>query len=227
MNITTTFLASAVLAASVSPVFAAGFASSTGTGAPPASLGPYTLTPFSVDYDDPRTGFVPDVPSPLGGTLLFSEAMEILTVGDTWGTWSHGFSGDVYAVDLNLPSPFAVTLDLPASTSAFLFYAQPSPLGFFDVSAVLDDGTMLTQSVDGDGGAAGFGFWAAPGGSLVSITVSSEFDYALGEFSIAGVVVPESGTFAVGLMALGLVGIPLVHRWSARRSPGSFASRPR
>ncbi len=226
MNFTVLVITGVAMVASVAPSFAAGTAVSTGTTPPPAVLGPYPLTAFPLGSDDPRSGLVLDVPSPLGGAVLFSEAMEILQANSPgWATWSHGFTGDIYATPFGAPpgglsSPFAVTLDLPADTGAFLFYVQPGPFGVFNISAVLDDGTSLTQSVDGDGGATGFGFWASLGGSLLSITISSdtlsnEFDYALGEFNIARSIpyVPESGTYAVGMLALGALLIPVARRF--------------
>lgn len=202
----------------VTPVFGLGSALSTGESAPPGTLGPYSLTPFPFGYDDPRTGFVADVPSPLGGMLIFSSAMEILTVGSGWASWSHGFDGDVYAVDLAVLNPegkYEVTLDLPVETGAFLFYAEPAVDGEFTITARLDDGTLLSQEVQGTAGAKGFGFWASPGSSLASITVSSEFenvDFAIGEFSIARAVVPEGGTVVVGGLMLGLLGVPVLRR---------------
>lgn len=209
----------AVLAASALPLFAAGSAVSTGTSAPPSTLGIYTLTPFQ--YDDPRVGFVNDVPSPLGGDVLFSSSMEVMTVGVEWGTWSHGYSGDVYAVDLqvlNVNSQYEVTLTLPPETGAFLFYAEPSFDGEFTISARLDDGTLLTQEVQGTQGAAGFGFLAPDGGSLSSITVLSEIaniDFAIGEFSIARTtaLVPETGTTMAGIVAIGFAVVPILRRF--------------
>jgi hypothetical protein len=217
-------LIGAVLAASVSPIFAAGSVVSTGTDAPPTTLGLYTLTPFPLGYDDPRTGWVSDVPSPLGGSVMFSRAMEILEVGSSWGSWSHGFIGDVYAVELgiqNANDQYSVTLQLPPKTGAFLFYAQPAIDGLFTISASLDDGTLLSQEIEGLGGAAGFGFMAPQGASLSSIVILSEIpnvDFAIGEFNIARSLplIPEAGTTGVGLLALGLVMVPVVRRFRVR-----------
>lgn len=214
----------AVLAASMSPIFAAGSIVSTGTDAPPTTLGLYTLTPFPLGYDDPRTGWVTEVPSPLGGSVVFSEAMEILQIGAGWSTWSHGFLGDVYAVDLNIlnaNNQYSVTLELPPKTGAFLFYAEPAFDGLFTISASLDDGTLLSQEIEGLSGAAGFGFTAPKGASLSSIVVLSEIpnvDFAIGEFNIARTIplIPEAGTTVAGLLALGLVVVPVARRFSMR-----------
>ncbi len=207
-------LAGAVLVASMSPTLAAGLAVSTGTAAPPTTLGAYTLSEFSFGYDDPRSGFVSDVPSPLGGSVVFGSPLEILKIGVEWESWSHGFDGDVYAVDLAILNPigqYEVTLELPPETGAFLFYAEPAFDGLFTISATLDDGTSLSQEVAGFAGATGFGFLAPLGAGLSSIRVLSEIpnvDFAIGEFRISGMLppVPEPGTAAAGLLALGLVG---------------------
>jgi len=217
----TTVFALSVLAAN--STLAASSASSTGTGAPPTQLGPYTLTAFPVGYDDLRTGVVTDVPTPLGGTLFFSEGMEILEVGSSWSGWSHGFAGDVYAIaDFNRPGPFSITLTLPSNTGAFLFYGQPSPFVLLELTATLDDGTSLSQDVHGDplesdGGAKGYGFWAPLGGALASITVTSDFDFALAEFGIARALpnVPEAGNWMAGVAAAGLLGFHVIRRRSA------------
>ena len=221
-------LVGAVLTASISPIFAAGGVTPLGTGAPPTRLGPYSLTPFPFGYDDPRTGWVADVPSPLGGSVVFSSAMEVLPIGDppnAWRTWSHGFTGDVYAVDLaifNANGLYEVRLDLPAQTGAFLFYAEPGFEGLFTISARLDDGTTLRQEVEGFEGAAGFGFTAPLGASLSSIFVLSEIpnvDFAIGEFNIARTLalVPEAGTTCAGLLALGLAAFSVARRFPSRR----------
>jgi hypothetical protein len=147
-----------------------------------------------------------------------------MTVGSGWRTWSHGFTGDVYAVDLgilNANDQYSVTLQLPPKTGAFLFYAEPAFDGLFTISASLDDGTTLSQEVDGLSGAAGFGFMAPEGASLSQIAVLSEIpnvDFAIGEFSIARTLplVPEAHTLWAGLLALGLVGVPVVRRFSVR-----------
>lgn len=220
VNNSSIFLAGALFAASMPSLLGAGSVISTGTGVPPTVLGPYALIPFPVGYDDPRSGFVNDVPAPIGGQVVFSSAMEILPVGAGWGSWSHGFSGDVYAVDLailNANNQYEVTLSLPPETGAFLFYAEPAFDGLFTITAQLDDGTTLSQDIEGIGGAAGFGFWASIGASLSSISILSDIpnvDFALGEFNIGRAIpfVPESGTAMVGLLAFGLVALPLALR---------------
>src|SRR5215510_10001821 len=69
-----------------------------GDGAPGATLGPFTMTQFALD---PRAEFdvVSSVPSPLGGDVGFSPDLVHLIAGSGWGSWSHGYTGDVYWTD--------------------------------------------------------------------------------------------------------------------------------
>lgn len=183
------------------------------------------LSEFSFGYDDPRTGFVSDVPSPLGGSVVFGSPLEILKIGVEWESWSHGFDGDVYAVDLAILNPngqYEVSLDLPPQTGAFVFYAEPAFDGLFTISARLDDGTSLSQEIEGFSGATGFGFLAPLGSALSSITVLSEIpnvDFAIGEFRISGTLppVPESATTLAGWLAVTLAAGSVARRFVRSR----------
>src|SRR5687768_13706855 len=88
-----------------------------GTAAPPATLGPYTITPFGADVQPLNTN-VTTVAGPTG-TLTFSAPVSHRAVGSGWATWSHGYTGDVYYTD----TATSVTMTMPAGTGAFRFYA--------------------------------------------------------------------------------------------------------
>jgi len=182
-------LATALVAAFAVPVLAAGpagaavtFDGSPGTAAPPATLGPYTMTPFGADGRDDFTP-VTSVDDP-AGTITFSETLSKLTVGASWATWSHGYTGPVYSTD----GALSVTIGLPGGTRAFYFYAEPDAFGSFDVTATAQDGTTSGPvSVEGSAGATYFGFYGDPDNPLASITVTAEADaggFAIGEFGI-------------------------------------------
>lgn len=188
--------------------------SNLGTAAPPVTLGSYTMTPFPLD---PRSlvGFpiVADVPSPLGGVVGFAPGLSHRRIGMGWATWSHGYTGDVY-----FNTGTTTVLTLPANTGAFYFYAEPNNFGIFTITATAQDGTSLTQMVNGMAGAAGWGFRHEGGvaGSLTSITIVSAAGAAgsaVGEFGIAnvaGVGVPEPSSLV--LFGLGGVGAAVLVR---------------
>lgn len=183
-----------------------------GTAAPSTIVGGiYLLTPFPAD---PRPEFDPvsDVPSPLGGNVGLDTDLDHLVVPFSWGSWSHGYVGDVYAFPAGaVGSPdFTLTFTLPADTAAFVFYAEPADFGIFDFSAVAAGGPLLSSPVDGDGGAVGFAFYADPGETLGPITITSSASFAVGEFSIAAV--PEASTSLGSLLGAAVLGGTVLRR---------------
>ncbi|MFO0972176.1 MAG: PEP-CTERM sorting domain-containing protein [Phycisphaerae bacterium] len=173
---------------------------SLGTAAPPGSLGGFTMQSFALD-GQPLFVNVGSVAGPTGPISL-TPALDHRQIGLGWATWSHGYAGDVYYQ----PNGGSSTVGLPAGTKAFILYAEPDPFAIFDISATANDGTTITQSVDGSGGAKGYGFHVTGGSSLTSVTVSLPGTaYAIGEFSIG---VPEPTTMSL----LGLVGAALLRR---------------
>jgi hypothetical protein len=184
-----------------------------GDAAPPATLGPFTMTPFAPDLR-PEFDPVNSVPSPLGGDVTFSPDLVHLVVGSSWASWSHGFLGDVYWTDGGL----SASLTLPPNTGAFFLYAQPNQAQSFDITVETQDGTPVTQTVDGNGGASLFGFYTTEGSLISSITISSSEEFAIGEFGIAlarGAGVPDTVPWAPGIASLAFLGFALLQRRSA------------
>ena len=180
---------------------------SLGTGAPPLTLGGWTMTAFPADTVNPvyqaSNADVTAVPGP-GGGLTFSQALTHDIAGNVntgWATWSHGYAGDVYDT-IDSADPTSVTLGLPAATHAFYLYVEPAPYDWYTITATAQDGTGFSQTVFGGGGATGFGFYGASGADvLTSITISGlNTDFAIGEFGISAV--PEPSTMIAGALML-------------------------
>jgi MYXO-CTERM domain-containing protein len=174
-----------------------------GTGAPPATVGPYAMIPFGVD-NRPIFSDVLDVTPADGaptGPISFDTPMSHRQVGNGWATWSHGYTGDMYYTNGALD----VTIAMPAGTAAFYMYAEPDPFDAYNMTVVTDDGNILTIPVVGNSGANGFGFWTA-GAPIATVTISADVDFAIGEFGIAQV--PTPGAAAM----IGLGGLAAVRR---------------
>jgi len=207
-----------VFVAAMGSLVASPIGVSLGTGGPPGQLGGFDMTAFGPDpaaIGSSVLALTPPATSPVTGSLVFDTALTHYSVGDnSWASWSHGYTGDVYWYDVfgNGGSSDSLVLWLPAGTRAFDFYVEPSsffsPLTF-ELTAMDTAGTTFTmaQNINGQGGAMGFGFYSdAVGESLTKITVTG-FDtwpdgFAVGEFGInhqAGQNVPESGTTAAWL----------------------------
>ncbi|MCC6679193.1 MAG: hypothetical protein IT436_18865 [Phycisphaerales bacterium] len=184
---------------------------SLGTGAPPALVPAGQGVDWPIHYAplDPRPTFADetrvDIDAATGCFITFSSPMSHRRIGAGWATWSHGYTGDVYYS--NGLTSITMELHSPEKIDYFGFYGEPNPFGVFAMTATGSDGSstaMSTQFPDGSSGATGWGFYtSAPGTGLVSVTVSSDVDFALGEFGMHKV--PGPGVLAMlgaaGLMA--------------------------
>jgi hypothetical protein len=177
-----------------------------GTGAPPASIGGQLMTPFPPD-GSPLFSVLSSLPSPLGGSLGFAPSVDHRMIGLGWATWSHGYTGDVYYTQ----GATSLTFGIPAGTTAFYFYAEPNPFSVH-MMTVTSGGVSFSKAIDGSGGAGGFGIYDLAG--LGSITISSDVDFAVGEFGIsrACCTVPEPGSSLV-FLGIGLAGLS---KWRKR-----------
>lgn len=163
------------------------FDGSPGTAAPPATLGSNAMTKFAAD-PQALLANVSSVAAPTG-TLGFSPSLSHRKVGLGWLTWSHGYTGDVYAT-----AGTSATLTLPANTVAFYLYVEPNIQSSANVTATSNGGvTSGAVNVNGNAGAKYFGFYATGSDTLTSITISvpaPALGFGIGEFGIAYKVVP-------------------------------------
>ena len=193
----------AVVCSITSVASAAIVAVDTGTGAPPGTLGPYSISALPFD----TTAVYSDVTSapgnpPLTGDVGFSIPCSLRHIGMGWMTWSHGYTGVVYFTNYST----SVRLDIPDDTAAFLTYVEPNPFSWQSITATAQDGTSLTLQVHGSSGANGFGFYGTDGDEIVTVTISSGTDFAFGE--LYGALIPEPGSLSL----LGLAGLFVLRR---------------
>lgn len=178
-----------------------------GTGTPPALVPAGQAAGWPIHYapPDPRPVFGDetrvDIDAATGCFITFSSPMSHRQIGSGWATWSHGYTGDVYYSN----GLTAITMELhsPELIDYFGFYGEPNPFGVFAMTATGSDGSgtaTSTQFPDGSSGATGWGFFTSvPGTGLVSVMVSSDVDFALGEFGMHKV--PGPGALVMGALA--------------------------
>jgi hypothetical protein len=162
------------------------------TGPPPETLCGCEMTPF---LEDPRPVYenVESVPSPCpsGADVLFSIPMNHRRVPESWMTWSHGYTGDVYFTN---SSP-EVTLTLPPGSCGFYFYVQPSEwlLAEFQVT-VNGEFSCEPFSVEGQGGATYVGVCGTDLETIRIVNTDGIADgFAVGEFGICCACGPVYG----------------------------------
>lgn len=188
---------------------------SPGTAAPPGTLGGHVMGAFPVDGSaegSPATTLTPPAAFPGVGDLQFATALTHYRAGMGWDTWSHGYTGDVYATD-----DHELVMTLPTGTLAFYFYLQPNFKDVFEFE-VTSATTSDLLDVDGNGGARYVGIYTDdPLDPLQSVTVrqtTMDSDgFAVGEMAVN--VVPEPSAIA-SVVGLGLAGFGVWRRRPAR-----------
>ena len=85
-------------------------------------------------------------------------------------------------------------------------------MDWYEIVATTPAGTNISQMVEGNAGAAYYGFYGTDGDLLNTITVSSGVDFAVGEFGIAGGVVPLPGAALLASIGLGYASMRLRRR---------------
>jgi hypothetical protein len=105
---------------------------------------------------------------------------EVLVAGDTWATWSGGYTGDV----VYFPGSTQVTFSLKGAV-AFGFEVEPDQFETESLTVTLSNGQSqtITDDVNGQSGAQFFGF-VGTGITSVTITDNSGDSFAIGDFDI-------------------------------------------
>lgn len=187
-----------------------------GTGAPPSTVGGYSMTAFDLD---PRANgvLVNSVASPIDGIVEFEDANgnslqlrhETATSWQNGNLWSHGYTGDVYVAPL--PEINWVELILPSNTQAFSFGVGASFSGVGWIEAYDEKGnTYFENFTVSPGSAKGFGFYTdTTECSQLTKIIVEPVEWAVGEFAISqgecgGSTVPEPNILF--LYMLGLMG---------------------
>jgi hypothetical protein len=164
-----------------------------GTAPPPAFLGGIPVIPFDLAPQEqiPDHTEVLEIPGAPTGPIPVNDVLEKLTVPTTFPSWSHGYTGPVFA---KIPPMSEGTepnreLTLPAGTRAFYLYLQVVAKGPENVSVRSGD-AVLGAVVDPDGGATGFAFYTDDPDEFLSEIVINRFDFGLAELGIGGEGVP-------------------------------------
>lgn len=167
-----------------------------------------------ISFSDPDEALI-DAISGSGLTLQFTSAMRASTVGNNWASW--GSPPDTESavprvlwsgLDDDFMPVTSMTLLLSHAVSIFGFEAEPGPtefhaleVSFFAKGILLE---RITRSVNGDAGARLFAAQAPPGELFDAVTVTSDVDWAVGQFRFA-TDIPTPSTFStllIGLFAL-------------------------
>lgn len=164
----------------------------------PVTFAPLDTRPQFADYTD--------VTFSATASLTFNNPLNHRRVGESWGTWSHGYLGDVYRNYSSEGQPIIMTLLSTVGFDYFSFYAEPGPFTELDITALGLDSTgatvSLLQPVHGQAGAKGWGFYSTGGSTLTSITVTIEAQgFAVGEFSYHERVPAPGALSVMGLAA--------------------------
>ncbi len=149
------------------------------------SVCPYA--PLEVLFSDVDLyGFTATIPSSLGDVLL-DPAHSVRAIEFGWGTWSHGYMGQVFE---NAGYSWGV-YTMPPGVGAFDAYVEPGPFQWvpFAITGYASDGSSVTieEEIHGYHGASHFGFYTTGGASLIKVEIDTLIPnhFAIGELRLA------------------------------------------
>ena len=128
-------------------------------------------------------------------TLTFAMPLTVFQVPNSWATWCCGYTGQVLYTNGSNSTTWTIS-----PVSGFGLFMEPDNFSDYDMTLTLSDGSTLTQTVSGSGGASFFG-WVGAG--VTSLTLSTtDVDFAAGDMFTAASAVPEPGSLAILAAAL-------------------------
>jgi len=157
----------------------------------------------------PGVSSVSSLIDPFGGIITFSSPMQHRVVGSSWTTWSSTY-GDPTGLDVLYTGSGVTSITMsfaPDTVKDFGFELEPNPFATLFFTLGLQDGSALTQMVNGDGGALAFGF---TGGDVEWLAIFGQSDFAIGRLIMDSAPIPEPSTIL--LLAGGLAGLALLKR---------------
>ncbi|MCI0534733.1 MAG: hypothetical protein L0Z50_05850 [Verrucomicrobiales bacterium] len=145
---------------------------------------------------------------PQSRTLFFDQNLEGRQVPTSFGTWSGSNNPRVLLTDITTTD---VVGTFNAPIPAFGLEMQPDIQDEFTMSLLLSDGSTLSQTVSGLGGAKFFGWVTTGGPSVVSMTLSLAAGPGDEGFAFGRMVqkTPDAGATwpLLALALLGMVGL--------------------
>lgn len=143
-----------------------------------------------------------------GTDLSFSSSVQVRNVGSSWATWSGTYSDDI----LYTQGATSLTINFDTAVGGFGFFSEPNPFSVHNFTLLLSDGSSVGGAFSGSAGAGFLGFI---GNGIVSATISSDVDFAIGDFYVTSGAVPEPATWAMMIGGFALVGASMRRRSTA------------
>ena len=136
-----------------------------------------------------------------GPTLTLSSPSLAETIGSGWATWCCGYTGQV----LWSNGGQSVTYTFGSPVSAFGIFVEPDLFQTDTISMTLSDGSTLSQTPNGSGGAEFYGYVDPPSITGFTIQDLSSDDFAVGDAFVAATPLPSTWLMLLsGFLGLGL-----------------------